>query len=446
MTLDRRNFIKLVGGASGLALAGCATQDGRQQAAAPAAAPAVAKTAELMPKGSARRVVVVGGGYGGTIAAKYVRMLDPSIEVILVEKNKQFVSCPFSNFYIAGLMKDMSPLTIGYDKLAANHGVKLVHAEALQIDTAARKVVTSAGAISYDRCIVSPGIDFRIEELQGYDAKAMEAFPHAYKAGPQSTLLRNQLMAMKDGGTVVISMPLVPYRCPPGPYERACLVAHYLKKHKPKSKLILLDANPDVTSKKGLFTKAWNNYYKGTLEYVGGKRVTQVNVPGRSVLVEGIEDFKGDVVNVIPPQRAANVMVKSALVGEDKRWCPVDTVSFESTLAKGVHILGDATSIPSDGPAMPKSGYSANSQAKFCAINVVNMMNGKPTVQFSGINVCYSALSDTESVSISHVFALVNGKIKITSTAVSPVDFSLTKVEFIYGESWLRNILTEMST
>jgi sulfide dehydrogenase [flavocytochrome c] flavoprotein subunit len=438
MTFDRRSFIKLVGSASGLALAGCATTGGD--------APAVGKTAEIMPKGSARRVVVVGGGYGGTIAAKYIRMLDKSIEVVLVEKNKQFISCPFSNFYITGITNDMNALTIGYDKLAANHGIKMVYAEVTQIDAAAKKVVTSEGTLAYDRCIVSPGIDFRTEEIEGYDAKAQEAFPHAWKAGPQSTNLRNQLMGMKDGGTVIMSMPLTPYRCPPGPYERSCLIAHYLKKHKPKSKLILLDANPDVVSKKPLFTKAWSTLYKDNFQYIGGKKVTAVDVAGKSVSIEGVEDFKGDVINVIPPQRAANIMVKSDLVGEDKKWCPVDAISLESPKHKGVHIIGDATALPSDGPPMPKSGYSANSQAKFCAMNVVNLMNGKPTVDFSGINVCYSAIDDHQSVSIAQVFALVNGKIKSPATAISPADFSLTKAEHAYAESWLKNILTEMST
>lgn len=444
MTLDRRSFIKVLGSASGLALAGCATQGGG--AAAPA--PAVGKTAEIMPKGSARRVVVVGGGYGGTIAAKYVRMLDKSIEVVMVEKNKQFISCPFSNFYIAGITNDMNALTIGYDKLAANHGVKMVYAEVTMIDPAAKKVVTTEGTLAYDRVIVSPGIDFRTEEIEGYNARTAEAFPHAWKAGHQSTLLRNQLQAMKDGGTVIMSMPLTPYRCPPGPYERSCLIASYLKKHKPKSKLILLDANPDVVSKKPLFTKAWNSYYKDNFQYIGGKKVTQVNVAGKSVSIEGIEDFKGDVINLIPPQRAADIAVKSGLVGDDKKWCPVDAVSFESTKHKGVHIIGDATALPSEGAPMPKSGYSANSQAKMCAQNVVALMNGKPTVDFSGINVCYSAVSEHESVSIAAVYMVKGGKIASVpnSGGISPADFSLTKAEHSYAESWLKNILTEMST
>ena len=405
----------------------------------------IGMAAELMPK-SGRRVVVIGGGYGGTIAAKYVRMLDKSIEVVMIERNKQFVSCPFSNFYIAGLTNDMNSLTIGYDKLTSNHGVKMVYAEVTGIDPAAKKVVTDQGTLDYDRLIVSPGIDFRTEEIEGYGAKTAEIFPHAWKAGSQSTLLRNQLQSMKDGGTVIMSMPLTPYRCPPGPYERSCLIAHYLKKHKPKSKLILLDANPDVVSKKPLFTKAWSTYYKDNFQYIGGKKVTKADTGAMLVSIEGIEDFKGDVINLIPSQRAGDIAVKAGLVGDDKKWCPVDAVSFESTKHKGIHVIGDATALPSDGPPMPKSGYSANSQAKVCAMNVVNLLNGKETIEFSGINVCYSAISDHESVSIAQVFKLEGGKIKSSATAISPADFSLGKAEHAYGESWLKNILTEMST
>jgi sulfide dehydrogenase [flavocytochrome c] flavoprotein subunit len=436
MTLDRRNFIKLLGGASTVALAACA------------GGPAVSSgsAAEIMPK-SGRRVVVIGGGYGGTIAAKYVRMLDASIEVVLIERSKTHVSCPFSNYYIGGLIPDLSTLTIGYDKLTANHGIKLVHEEVTAIDPAAKKVVTSGGTLAYDRLIVSPGIDFRTEEIEGYDADTASLIPHAWKAGEQTILLRKQLEAMPDGGKVIISMPLTPYRCPPGPYERACLIANYLKTHKPRSKLFLLDANPDVVSKKPLFTKAWNTYYKDVFEYVPGKKVTKVEARERNIVVEGIEDHKGDVVNFIPPQRAGRIAVAAGLVGEDKNWCPVDAVTFESTRHKDIHVIGDATALPSDGPPMPKSGYSANSQAKVCATNVVALMNGKETTELSGINVCYSAISDRESVSIAAVYRISGGKIKSVpnSGGISPVDFSAAKLEHIYAESWLKNILTEMS-
>jgi len=440
MSLGRRNFIKLLGSASGLALAGCASQG-----STPAAAPAVAagSAAEIMPK-TGRRVVVVGGGYGGTIAAKYIRMLDPSIEVVLVERNDHFVSCPFSNLYIAGIIKDLSPLTIHYDKLVANHGIKFLQADVTAVDAAAHTIVTSKGRLKYDRLVLSPGVDFRLEEMQGYDAAAMELMPHAWKAGPQSTLLRNQLQAMKDGGTVVITVPLAPYRCPPGPYERTSLIANYLKQHKPKSKVIVLDANPGITSKGPLFTKGWKTHYEGTIDYRAAKKVTEVNAKTNTVLIEGLDEVHGDVVNVIPPQRAAAIAVQAGLVGADKRWCPVNAISFESTLHKDVHVIGDA----SIAGAMPKSGYSANSEAKVCATNIVALMNGKETVGLSGINTCYSYVTEHEAISVAAVYTVKDGKIVAVpnSGGVSPGDFSAAKAEAMYAHSWLKNILTEMSS
>ncbi len=333
-------------------------------------------------------------------------------------------------------------LTINYDKLAANHGIKMVYAEVTTIDPAAKTVVTSAGTVKYDHLIVSPGIDFRTEEVEGYNDQTPHMIPHAWKAGEQSTLLRNQLQAMPDGGKVIISMPLVPYRCPPGPYERSSLIAYYLKKHKPKSKVILLDANADVVAKKPLFMKAWKDYYQGIFEYVPAKKVTGIDAAKKTLIVEGIEDHKGDVVNFIPPQRAAAIAVKAGLVGEDKKWCPVNPITFESTLQKSVHVIGDACIAG----AMPKSGYSANSQAKVCATNVVNLMNGRELIDLSGINVCYSAVSDHESISVAGVYAVKEGKIIAVpnSGGISPVDFSMTKMEHAYGESWLKNVLTEM--
>lgn len=436
MTLDRRNFIKIIGSASGLALAGCASTGGAPSVAAGAAGEIMAKTG--------RRVVVIGGGYGGTIAAKYIRMLDKSIEVVLVERNDHFVSCPFSNLYIGGILKDLTPLTIKYDKLAANHGIKVVQADVTAIDAAAHTVVTSKGTLKYDRLVVSPGIDFRLDEMKGYDAAAMEVIPHAWKAGPQTVLLRKQLEAMKDGGTVVLSVPLSPFRCPPGPYERTSMIAHYLKQHKPKSKIIVLDANPAIASKGPLFTKGWKDNYEGMIDYRPAKKVTEVEVKSMSVLVEGIDEVKGDVINIIPPQKAAMIAHQAGLVGEDKKWCPVNATTFESTLHKDVHVIGDS----SIAGAMPKSGYSANSEAKVCAQNIVNLMNGKDTIDLSGINTCYSYITDREAVSVAAVYAVKEGKIIAVpnSGGVSPGDFSAAKMEAIYAHSWLRNILTEMST
>ncbi|MBI5901828.1 MAG: NAD(P)/FAD-dependent oxidoreductase [Rhodocyclales bacterium] len=426
MTLDRRSFLKLAG--AGVGAAGL---------------PMIGRAAELMPKG-AKRVVVIGGGYGGTIAAKYIRMMDKSIEVVLIERNDHFVSCPFSNLYIGGVIKDLNPLTIKYDKLAANHGVTVVQAEVTGIDPAGKVVTTSKGTVSYDRLVLSPGIDFRLEEMKGYDAAAMEIMPHAWKAGPQTVLLRKQLEAMKDGGNMVMTVPLAPYRCPPGPYERASMVAHYLKKNKPKSKLIVLDANPDITSKGGLFKKGWKDNYEGIIDYRPAKKVTEVEPGKMTVLIEGLEDVKGDVINVIPPQRAGQIAVAAGLVGDDKNWCPVNPTTFESTKQAGIHVIGDACVAG----AMPKSGYSANSEAKICAMNVVALMNGKETTEMSGINTCYSYITDKEAVSVAAVYAVKEGKIIAVpnSGGVSPADFSAAKTEAIYAQSWLKNILTEMST
>lgn len=426
MTLDRRSFLKLVGAGAGAA-----------------GLPMIGRAAELMPKG-AKRVVVVGGGYGGTIAAKYIRMMDKSIEVVLIERNDHFVSCPFSNLYIGGVIKDLAPLTIKYDKLAANHGVKVVQADVTAIDPAGKVVTTSKGTLSYDRLVLSPGIDFRLGEIKGYDDAAMEIMPHAWKAGPQTVLLRKQLEAMKDGGTMVMSVPLAPYRCPPGPYERASMVAHYLKKNKPKSKLVVLDANPDITSKGGLFKKGWKDNYQGIIDYRPAKKVTEVEPGKMTVLIEGLEDVKGDVINVIPPQRAGQIAVATGLVGDDKNWCPVNPTTFESTKQAGIHVIGDA----SNAGAMPKSGYSANSEAKICATNIVALMNGKELTDMSGINTCYSFITDKEAVSVAAVYTVKEGKIVAVpnSGGVSPADFSAAKMEAIYAESWLKNILTEMST
>lgn len=430
MTIDRRNFLKLLGAGAGAgSLYGCA------------GAPAVSVVSEILPK-TGRRVVVIGGGYGGTIAAKYVRMYDRSIEVVLIERNRQFVSCPFSNLYIGGIMKDLTPLTIGYDKLAANHGIRMVYDEVTAIDPAAKKVVVRGGTIAYDQLIVSPGVDFRLDEIKGYDPKQTpDVMPHAWKAGEQTLLLRNQLVAMKDGGTVLITVPLTPYRCPPGPYERASMIAMYLKQAKPKSKLIVLDSNPDIVSKAGLFKKGWAKHYQGILEYRGAKKVTEVDTKSKTVLVEGLEAVTGDVINLIPPQRAGHIAVAAGLVGPDKNWCPVNPTTFESTIHKGIHVIGDA----SIAGAMPKSGYSANSQAKACALNLVAAMNGKELTEFSGINTCYSFITAKEAVEVTGVYKVDKGAIVAAagSVGVSP---DLSELEAIYAESWLKNILTEMST
>jgi sulfide dehydrogenase [flavocytochrome c] flavoprotein subunit len=240
---------------------------------------------------------------------------------------------------------------------------------------------------------------------------------------------------------VVLTVPLSPFRCPPGPYERASMIAMYLKQHKPKSKIVVLDANPDIVSKAGLFRKGWKKHYDGMIQYRGAQKVTAVDAKNRSVFIEGMEEVKGDVVNVIPPQRAGRIAQVAGLIGPDKAWCPVDATSFESTVKKNIHVIGDACSAG----AMPKSGYSANSQAKVCATNIVALMNGRETTEMSGLNTCYSYLSAREAVSVVAVYTAKDGKIIAVpnSGGVSP---DLSEVEAVYASSWLKNILTEMST
>ncbi|BBO20248.1 MAG: cytochrome c [Rhodocyclaceae bacterium] len=429
MTMERRSFLKLIGAGAGLGAASVMT--------------GCAGLGMEGPTGG-RRVVVVGGGYGGTIAAKYIRMMDKSIEVVLIERNDHFVSCPFSNLYLGGLLKDLSSLTINYDKLAANHGIKFVQAEVTGVDAAAKLVRTSRGDIRYDKLVLSPGIDFRTEEIKGYNlASTPDVMPHAWKAGPQTVLLRKQLEAMPAGGTVVMSIPLAPFRCPPGPYERASMIAMFLKQHKPKSKIVVLDANPDIVSKKGLFLKGWKKHYEGIIDYRPAKKVTEIDAAKKTVLIEGLEDVRGDVVNLIPPQRAGAIAVAAGVVGPDKNWCPINPTTFESTVKKDIHVIGDACIAG----AMPKSGYSANSEAKTCATNIVNAMNGRELVDMSGINTCFSYLSAKEAVSVTGVYLVDKAKSAIVaapgSVAVSP---DLSELEAIYAESWLKNILTEMSS
>ena len=425
MTTDRRNFLKLVGiGGVGASLAACST------------------TGMGLDKSAGRRVVVVGGGFGGTIAAKYICMMDKSIEVVLIEPNRQFVSCPFSNLYIGGLLPDLSSLTIGYDRLAANYGIKMIYDTVTAIDASKRTVTVSGGTIDYDRLVLSPGVDFRTEEIEGYDlATTPQTMPHAWKAGPQTLLLRRQLEDMPNGGTVVLTVPLAPFRCPPGPYERTSMIAMYLKQHKPKSKIVVLDANPDIASKPGLFRKGWKKHYEGIIQYRSAQKVTAVNAKNNSVFIEGIEEVKGDVVNVIPPQRAGRIASAAGLIGPDKAWCPVNATTFESSLQKNIYVIGDA----SLAGAMPKSAQSANSEAKACANNLVASMNGKELIEMSALNVCFSYLSAKEAVSVAGVYAAKDGQIVSipNSGGVSP---DLSETEAIYARGWLQNILTEMST
>ncbi|MCE2657051.1 MAG: NAD(P)/FAD-dependent oxidoreductase [Rubrivivax sp.] len=386
------------------------------------------------------RVVIVGGGFGGSTAAHYLKMWGGNVDVTLIERNTQFVSCPISNLVVAGY-RQMSDITRGYDGLKAL-GVKVVQGDVTTIDAGAKKVRLSGGSeLPYDRLIVSPGIDFMLEQVGGLQA-ALDGgrVLHAWKAGPQTLALRQQLEAMPDGGVVAIAVPKVPYRCPPGPYERACVVANYLKARKPRSKLLLLDANPEVQSKKALFEKAFADRYKGILEYRPNNEIKEVS--GNVAKLE-FDDVKADVLNIIPPQRAADLARSAGLVNVNNRWVGVNWLTMESTAAPGVHVLGDSTF---SAPMMPKSGHMANQHAKVAAAAIISLLKGEavnPTPVV--MNTCYSFVSDRDVIHVAsvHQYDAADKTFK-TVPGSGGVSAAANQIEGRYALSWADNIWADM--
>jgi len=416
MRIDRRQFLKA--GAAGLALGGL---------------PGCAGVAGSTPKA---RVAVVGGGFGGATTARYIRMLDPAIEVVLIEPNAAFVSCPISNMVLGGF-RTMADITTPYAGLA-RHGVKVVQDTATAIDLEKKQVRLARGApVVFDRVVVSPGIDFMWEALPSMgSADAQSRVLHAWKAGPQTAMLRRQLEAMPDGGVFVMTIPLAPYRCPPGPYERACQVAAYFKAAKPRSKILLLDENGDVTSKGPLFKKAWSELYAGMIEYRPNSKAIDIDLAASTVKLE-FGDQKGDVLNVLPPMKAGNVA--APFITANRRWCEVDWITFESKAARGVHILGDSLQIA---PAMPKSATMANGHGKVCAAAIVSLLNGQaPNPSPTLINTCYSMVSDKLAIHVAsvHKYDLNDRTFKAVPGAggVSP---AMNEAEGGYTMNWARNI------
>ncbi|MET0003036.1 MAG: cytochrome C [gamma proteobacterium symbiont of Ctena orbiculata] len=397
-------------------------------------------------KGAKGRVIVIGGGYGGAIAAKYIKKADPSIDVMLIEKNTQYVSCPLSNEVLGG-ERDIGSITFNYKAMNQNHNVEVVHDEVVEID-AANHTVKGAGGnqYQYDKLVISPGIDFRFEMIEGHSAAVAEKIPHAWKAGPQTTLLHKQLMAMKDGGVCYIAAPPNPFRCPPGPYERAAQIAHYFKHHKPKSKVIILDAK-DKFSKQGLFMQGYKKFYGDTIEWVSGADggIIEAIDPDNMTLVGQVDEYKGDVLNVIPAQKAGKIAQVAGLT-DDSGWCPVNQSTFESKIHKDVHVIGDA----SIAGKMPKSGYAANSQGKVCAAAIVAALNGEAPGEPSYVNTCYSIITPDWGISVAAVYQLVNGKIVGVKGAggLSPMDASAETraIEAQYARSWFKNITSDMFT
>ncbi len=390
-------------------------------------------------------VVVVGGGYGGATAAKYISMWsNGGIRVTLVERNAAFVSCPISNLVLAG-EKQLSDITVGYEGLT-KYGIKVVQDEVTAVDADKRVVkLAKGGDLAYDRLVLSPGVDFMYEALPGLQsASAQQAILHAWKAGPQTVALRKQLEAMPDGGVFAMTIPKAPYRCPPGPYERACMVAHYFKTKKPKSKVLVLDANEEIVSKKGLFLKAWADNYKNIIEYRPQSELRDVDAGNRTAILE-FDQVKADVLNVVPPQRAGDIAAKSGLKLINNRWVDINWLTMESTSTPNVHVLGDAI-FPA--PTMPKSGHMANQHAKLAAAAIVNLMAGQPPSDAPLVmNTCYSFVDATNVVHVASVHAY-----DAATKQVQPVkgagglSAGPTEMEGKFALAWAKNIWADMLT
>ncbi len=430
MKITRRGFVKGAGVATAIGMVG----------------------APYIALGASKKVVVVGGGTGGATAAKYLRLADPTIEVTLIEANKSYYTCYMSNEVLGG-ERSIDSIKFDYTGLA-KHGVNVVNDMVTAIDADAKTVKTAGGqSFGYDRCIVAPGIDFKWETIEGYDDKVAETIPHAWKAGTQTVTLRKQLEDMQDGGTVVIAAPPNPFRCPPGPYERASQIAHYLKNHKPKSKVIILDAKP-AFSKQGLFVQGWKALYgyetdnamiewRGSAQGSNDNAVVKVDAASKSVTTGFDETIKADVLNVVPAQKAGKIAFAAGLT-DDSGWCPVDLHTFESKIHKNIHVIGDA----SIATGMPKSGYAANSEAKVCAAGVAALLNGQEPGVPAYVNTCYSIVGTDWGISVAAVYKLAEDGSKITSVSggLTPSDATpeMRKREVAYAHSWFSNITKDI--
>ena len=419
MSITRRDFLKVSGaGAASALVAGCAG---------------------FGLAGSKPKVVVVGAGFGGSTCAKYLRKWGPDIEVTLIEPNDKFVSCPRSNLVLAGF-RTMDDITHGYGNLS-KHGIRMVKDYVVGIDTSKRVVTTKTGGkFNYDRLVLAPGIEILTDSVKGFnEAEAAGKVVHAWKAGPQTANLRKMLEAMTDGGVFVMSVPASPYRCPPGPYERACMVASYFKKAKPNSKIILLDGNPDIASKKALFTWAWNTFYPGMIEFRPNNAPFAVDGSKMIVSTE-FDEVKADVMNVVPKQRAGEI---TAMVGARNdstgNWCTVNLATFESTTAPNVHVIGD--SVLSN---LPKSGHMATNHARICAAAIVELLAGRQPEPMPVIaNTCYSDTSDSTAGHVADVFRFdkEKGYVKQAGGGATPQGDELNHM---FAESWAQNIWAEV--
>ena len=423
MAYTRREFIRSAG-IGAVALAGCSS--------APVA------------KKSAGRVVVIGAGYAGATAAKYIRLWAPDIDVTMIEPSELFVSCPISNLVLNG-SKTLAEISAGYGALRSKYGINFIRDSAVAIDVVKRqvRVATHTDPIPYDRLIVAPGVQFVYDGIPGLkEASAQERVLHAWKAGSQTIALRKQLEAMDDGGVFAIHIPKAPYRCPPGPYERACLIANYFKKVKPKSKVLILDSNEDVVSKKSLFTKIWKDLYPNMIEYRPNSELVDVDVASGTIKLT-FDDVKANVINVIPPMKAGQIAEGAGLITANNRWCEVDFLTFESKVAKNVHVLGDAILAA---PAMPKSGHMANGHGKNCAAAVIALIKNQPVNATPMLtNTCYSFVTDKDVIHIASVHRYDEAKkTMVTVEGSGGLSAGASEQEGQYALAWAKNIWADV--
>jgi NADPH-dependent 2,4-dienoyl-CoA reductase/sulfur reductase-like enzyme len=392
------------------------------------------------------KVVVVGGGYGGATAAKYLAHWGgDAIDVTLVEANAEFVSCPMSNLVLGGT-RDIGDITRSYDGLA-RRGITIVRDSAIAVDADRRTVRLARGpSLPYDRLVLAPGIDFFFDRVEGLrDSAAQAKYPHAWKAGSQTVALRAQLAAMADGGVFAISIPTAPFRCPPGPYERACQVAAYFKRAKPRSKVLVLDANPDLTSKKALFTRAWRDLYGGIVEYRPDHVLTGIDTARSIAKFETADDVRADLLNIIPPHGAGAIARQAGAITANDQWCEVDFLTFESVKVSRVHVLGDAIQVAE---MMPKSGHMANQHGKVCAAAIIALLSDRPVNATPTINnTCYSFLNETEAAHVAsvHRYDASRGTLVPVAGAggLSP---AMSRLEGDYAWAWANNIWADMLT
>lgn len=427
----RRGILKAGAGAAALSgaglLTGCATTSGG-----------------MTPTKKIGRVIVIGGGYGGATAAKYLQEWGGgAIEVVLVEREREFWSCPISNLVLGGVQK-ADYIKRGYGGLR-ERGILVLNDEVTKIDPV-KQVVTmrKIADMKYDRLIVSPGVDFNFGAIRGLDAEAQKVVLHSWRAGAQTIALRAQLEAMPNGGVYVLTIPKAPYRCPPGPYERASQIANYFKREKPKSKVLVLDANPDIQSKKGLFTKVWNEQYAGILTYTPNMVVNELDLKGKTLITEVGDKIKGDVLNVVPPNHAGQIAKEAGLVNMNDLWCGVDWITMESTAHKNIHVLGDATF---SAPGMPKSGHMANQHGKAAAAAVVEIMNGRAPMPVTMANTCYSFVDQANVVHVAsvHQYDAATKTMQAVKGA-GGLSTAPTELEGRYAYQWAKNIWADMLT